>query len=78
MKHSDFIFDCVNLMHFKCHKIDLNCGGLHIDSLDVMKIKKVTINPTNDDRCFQDGATVTLDHEKMGKNLERISKIRLL
>ena len=69
MKHSDFIFDCVNLMHFKCHKIDLNCGGLRIDSLDLMKIKKVTINPINDDKCFQDGATVALDHEKIGKNL---------
>ena len=25
---SDFIFDCVNLLHPKCYKINLKCGGL--------------------------------------------------
>ena len=27
VKGSDFIFDCVDLLHYKCHKINLNCGG---------------------------------------------------
>ena len=31
MKGSDFIFDCVHLLHYKCHKINLNCGGSYID-----------------------------------------------
>ena len=24
MKGSDFIFNCINLLHYKCHKINLN------------------------------------------------------
>ena len=26
MKGSGFIFDCFNLLHYKCHKINLNRG----------------------------------------------------
>ena len=33
-KGSDFIFDCVHLLYYKCHKIHLNCGGSNIDSAD--------------------------------------------
>ena len=32
MKGSQLVFDNVNLLHYKCHKINLNCGGSHIDS----------------------------------------------
>ena len=31
MKGRNFIFDCVHLLHYKCHKINLNCGGSYID-----------------------------------------------
>ena len=34
---SDFIFDCVNLMYYKCHKINFNRGGSYIDSPDCLK-----------------------------------------
>ena len=27
VKGSDFIFDCVDLLYYKCHKINVNCGG---------------------------------------------------
>ena len=27
MKGSDFIFDCVNLLYWKCHKINFKRGG---------------------------------------------------
>ena len=40
MKGSDFIFDCVNLLHYKCHKINLKRDGLYIDSPDWIKDKK--------------------------------------
>ena len=40
MKGSDFIFDCVNLLHYKCHKINLKRCGLYIDSPDWIKDKK--------------------------------------
>ena len=31
---SDFIFDCVNLLYYKCHKINLDCSGSYRDSPD--------------------------------------------
>ena len=34
MKGSDFTFACVNLLHYKCHKINPNCGESYLDSPD--------------------------------------------
>ena len=34
MKVSDFIFDCVHLLFFKCRKINFKQGGSYIDSPD--------------------------------------------
>ena len=43
------------------------------------KKQKATINSVNDDnKCFQYAATVALNHEKIGKLPERISKIKSL
>ena len=76
MKNSDFIFDCVNLLHYKCHKINLKHCSLYLDSPDWMKNKKATINPINDDsKCFQYAATIALSHAKRAKNSQRISKV---
>ena len=56
MKGSDFVFDCVNLLHFKCHNINLNRAGSY------------TMNPVNDnDKCFQYAATVISNYEKIAK-----------
>ena len=49
IKGGDFILDCVNLLHYKCHLINLECGASHIDFTDWIKSKKATINPINDD-----------------------------
>ena len=40
MKASDFAFDFVHLLHYKCHKINLDRGGSYIDSLDWIKKQK--------------------------------------
>ena len=40
MKGSEFVFNYVHLLYYKCHKINLNCSGLYIDSPDWRKIKK--------------------------------------
>ena len=42
IKGSEFIFDYVHLLHYKCHKINPNCNGLDISSPDW--IEKTTIN----------------------------------
>ena len=47
MKGSDFIFDCIHLLNYKCHKINPNCGGSYIDFPDWTKTKKATINAIN-------------------------------
>ena len=49
MKGSDFIFDSVQLLYYKCHKVDFRGGGSCIDSPNWIKKKKATINPKNTD-----------------------------
>ena len=44
IKGSEFIFDYVHLLHYKCHKINPNRNGLDISSPDW--IEKTTINLT--------------------------------
>ena len=42
-----FFFNCVQLLHYIRHKINLNRGWLYIDSPDWKKKQKTTINPIN-------------------------------
>ena len=42
MKGSEFVFDCVQLLHYKRHKINPNRGGSCIDSPNWIKNKKST------------------------------------
>ena len=60
MKGSEFVFDCVQLLYYKCHKINPNCDGSYRDSHDRIKKKKATINPINKN----DNNAITLNHEK--------------
>ena len=70
MKGCDFVFDYVHKMYYKCHKINLNCGGSYIYSPDWIKNKKATRNPTNkkDNKCFQYAVTVALNYEQIKNN----------
>ena len=52
-------------MCYKCHEINLNCGGSYTDSIN----KK-------GNKYFLYAVTVTLNHEETGKNPERITKIK--
>ena len=47
MNGSDFMFDCVHLSYYKCHKINPNRGEWNIDYSDWVKNKKPTKNPIN-------------------------------
>ena len=75
---SEFVFDYVHSLHYKCHKINPNRVALYINSLDWIKNKKATINPFNkkDNKCFQYAVTVMLNHEEIKKDLQRITKIK--
>ena len=77
MRGSDFIFDSVQLLYCKCHKIKLKRGGSHTDSPDWIKNKKAAINPKSaDDKCFQHAVTVALNYEEIKWNLEKVSNIK--
>ena len=53
MRGSAFIFDSVQLMYYKCYKVNFKRGGLYIDSPDWVKNEKVTTNPNDTgDKCF--------------------------
>ena len=69
MKGSEFVFDYVQILYYKCQKTKPNLGGSYIDSPDWIKNKKATINPTNKkyNKCFQYAVTVALNHEEIGK-----------
>ena len=53
MRGTEFVFDYVHLLYYKCRKINLNRDGSYIDSDNL--IKKAAINPINkkDNECFQ-------------------------
>ena len=76
MKGSEFAFDYVPLLYYKCRKINPSCGGSYIDSPDW--IKKAAINLINrkNNKCFQYAVIVVLNHEETRKHAERITTIR--
>ena len=77
MKDSEFLFNYIHLLYYKCYKINPNRGGSYIDSPDWMKNKKATVNPINKkDKCIQYVVTVALNHEETGKHAGRITKIK--
>ena len=77
MRETDFIFDSVELMFYKCHEVNFRRGGSHTDSPDWIKKKKATINPKNiNDKCFQYAAAVALNYEEIKSNPERVSNIK--
>ena len=72
IKGSEFFFDYVQFLYYKCHKINPNCGGSYIDSSDWIKDKNPTTNPINnkDNNCCQYTVTVTLNYEEIKKDLK--------
>ena len=60
MKGSEFMFDSVDLLFYKFHRISLNRGRSDIVFPNSLKNKKATINSkNNDDKCFQYALTAS-------------------
>ena len=73
MKESNFIFDSVQLLHYKCHKANFKRGESYIESSNRTKNKKAKLNPKNeDDKCFQYAATAVLNHAEIKTDPQRI------
>ena len=71
---SEFVFDYVHLLYYKCYKINFNRGGSYIDSLDW--IQKPGTNHINqkDNKYFQYPVTVAINHVKSDKIKPFINK----
>ena len=83
MSGSEFIFDGINSLYYDLNKISLNGGGgSYLHTPDWIDYKKATINPRNDDdgdnKCSQHSLTITLNYQSIGKNPQRINKIKPL
>ena len=77
MRGSEFEFDDIHLLYYDFNKISLNRGGSCRESAKWIKDKKSTIDPKNNDyKCFQYAATVELNHDKIRKDPQRVSKIK--
>ena len=69
IRSNNFILDYVQLLYYKCHKINLNHGGSYVDSPDQIKNKKAAINLFNQKgTCFQYTVTVALNYEEIPKD----------
>ena len=76
MRETEFVFDSVDSLYYKPHKISLNRSGSYIDSPKWLKNKNATTNPkNNDDKCFQYATTIALNHEQTKIHSDRISNI---
>ena len=74
MKDSEFVFHYLHLLYYKCHKINLHRGESYINSFSWIKSKNLTINPSiKKNKCFQYAVSVTLNHEEIKKDPQRIT-----
>ena len=77
IKGSDFVFESVDLMDYKLHRVRLRRGGSYIKSPEWLANKKATINPENknDDECLRWSTISALNYnEIMKKEFENIFK----
>ena len=67
----------VGLLYYYFHKIEIKRGESYTESPEQLKSKRETINPKNedDDNCFQYSIAVAINHQIIGRNLQKISKI---
>ena len=75
MRGSNFIFDLVQLIHYKCHKVSFRRGGSYINFSDRVKKEKSKnkskICFNDDDKCFQDA----VNYEEIESHPEKVSNI---
>ena len=69
IKGSDFIFQSVDLMDYKLHRVRLNRGGSYIKSPEWLLHKGATINPKNknDDECLRWSTISALNYNEITK-----------
>ena len=73
MRSSEFLFNYVQLLYYKCLKISFNCGRSYTAPPYWIKNKKATINPIikKENKCVQYTVTVALSYEKILKKIHK-------
>ena len=74
IKGSNFVFESVDILDYKLHRVRLNTGGSYIKSPKWLENKKATINPKNDDdECLRWSIISALNYNDiMKKEFENI------
>ena len=69
IKGSDFVFESVDLLDYKVHRVRLKRGGSYIKSPEWLLHKGATINPQNknDDECLQWSIIFPLNYNEITK-----------
>ena len=69
IKGSDFVFESVELMDYKLHRVRLRRGGSYIKSPEWLLHKGATINPKNknDDECLRQSTISALSYNEITK-----------
>ena len=76
IKGSEFVFDYVHLLYYKCHETNPNRGGSYIDCPNWIKTKKQQLILSIKKIINVKALTVVLNYEEIKKDLERITKIK--
>ena len=74
---NDFVFESVQLMDYKLHRVRLRRGGSYMKSPECLENKEATVNPKdeNDDECLRSSTICALHYgEIMKKEFENIFK----
>ena len=69
IKGSNFVFESVDLLDYKLHRVRLNRGGSYIKSPEWLLHKGATINPKNenDDECLWWSTISALNYNEITK-----------
>ena len=69
IKESNFVFESVDLMDYKLHKVRLKRGGSYIKSPECLLHRRATINPKNEnnDECLWWSIIFALNYNELTK-----------
>ena len=74
---NNFVFDSVDLLYYHVQKTILKrTRSSYMGSPEWLKNKKATINPKNNDNCFQYALTAALNYQNIKSHPERVSNLK--
>ena len=68
LRGNEFVFDNIDLLCYKLHKLCLNRGGSYINFPEWLKNKKDDNSKNNDNNCFQYALSVALNYQSIKKD----------